>query len=86
MRHLFVSSQGTPPWTVQKTEYSAPWAPTTPSQTTKRRGYSSVVDRRKPKTRRQTSPPIDSPPTGAVDGRPRATTAHSQRYAFFRAC
>ena len=28
MRHLFASSQGAPPWTVQKTEYSAPWAPT----------------------------------------------------------
>ena len=28
MRNLFASSQGTPPWAVQKTEYSAPWAPT----------------------------------------------------------
>ena len=86
MRHLFASSQGTPPWAVQKTEYSAPWAPTTPSQTTKRRGYSSVVDRRKPKTRRQPSPSIDSPPTMAVDERLRATTGHSKRYAFLRAC
>lgn len=82
--HLFASSQGTLPWTVQKTEYSAPRPPTAPSQTTKRRGYSKVAGRRKAETAATTPPVIDSPSAMAVDGRLRTTTARSQRYAFFQ--